>query len=670
MSFQPTQIPGGNLQVWLDAADVNGNGTQPAIGTNVSSWVDKSGNGRNFSQVNAGNQPLFTTYLSNPAVQFTGSSSQSLSNNYVQTGTGARNTFLVFADISTTANLYGNPVMFYMAEGSVSGPGVDWRTGFDGANEYLSIDIRSGAKTMRRTPNVTSMRTQPTLALWGAPESANVSSAFVFGNGTQFTTTVASINVTTSINTLNTPPTRVGGGQTGFATFALYELLHFNTNLPTLQRQQVEGYLAWKWGVQSSLPTTHPYYNFPPTSLTIQSGTQVNLVNSIVQPGTVLLPSSFAIPGRNLIFKDITGAFSTNSLTLTVNNANQRIESALTSTINSNRLGWTNLIAGNNNNWFTVGGTNINTINTSTLNAGAMSTPFISTGTVFLSTLGLVDQTWANSTNSIYVQSTFMYYQSQGRNTIISGSRQSFGGTFIITSGQFQPNRIAGLIAWLDATDPNTIIRTGNTVTTWIDKSGRRNNATVAAGTLTYNSFSLGGNPFLTIGTAAQIVFPTINFASGTRSVFAVVNVGATGSFYIFLSGVTVGASIQFYADIGGSLQYSKNGTTMLLVNSPPTFYNTTSILCGTNVSNGLFINGSQVTLNTNTPSAFTTGATNQYLGQTAGPNSAYNMGEFLMYDSAITLPGQQQQVEGYLAWKWGLVANLPASHPFKNSPP
>jgi hypothetical protein len=30
----------------------------------------------------------------------------------------------------------------------------------------------------------------------------------------------------------------------------------------------------------------------------------------------------------------------------------------------------------------------------------------------------------------------------------------------------------------------------------------------------------------------------------------------------------------------------------------------------------------------------------------------------------------QQQIVEGYLAWKWGLVANLPAGHPYKNNRP
>jgi hypothetical protein len=30
----------------------------------------------------------------------------------------------------------------------------------------------------------------------------------------------------------------------------------------------------------------------------------------------------------------------------------------------------------------------------------------------------------------------------------------------------------------------------------------------------------------------------------------------------------------------------------------------------------------------------------------------------------------QQERVEGYMAWKWGLVANLPVGHPYKNQPP
>jgi hypothetical protein len=39
----------------------------------------------------------------------------------------------------------------------------------------------------------------------------------------------------------------------------------YNVALSDTIRQQIEGYLADKWGLQRSLPTTHPYYNFPPS---------------------------------------------------------------------------------------------------------------------------------------------------------------------------------------------------------------------------------------------------------------------------------------------------------------------------------------------------------------------------------------------------------------------
>lgn len=36
----------------------------------------------------------------------------------------------------------------------------------------------------------------------------------------------------------------------------------------TDEREQIEGYLAWKWGIQSLLPATHTYLNSPPTITT------------------------------------------------------------------------------------------------------------------------------------------------------------------------------------------------------------------------------------------------------------------------------------------------------------------------------------------------------------------------------------------------------------------
>ena len=42
------------------------------------------------------------------------------------------------------------------------------------------------------------------------------------------------------------------------------EIVVFNTVLTTDNRQTLEGYLAWKWGVQATLPSTHPYYSSAP----------------------------------------------------------------------------------------------------------------------------------------------------------------------------------------------------------------------------------------------------------------------------------------------------------------------------------------------------------------------------------------------------------------------
>jgi len=71
----------------------------------------------------------------------------------------------------------------------------------------------------------------------GALPSANNSTWFLFGDAR------VSINVVTDEN--------------------IYEYLGFNTELTRTQQQSVEGYLATKWGLQSSLSNGHPYKTVP-----------------------------------------------------------------------------------------------------------------------------------------------------------------------------------------------------------------------------------------------------------------------------------------------------------------------------------------------------------------------------------------------------------------------
>jgi hypothetical protein len=43
------------------------------------------------------------------------------------------------------------------------------------------------------------------------------------------------------------------------------EVVYTNTALSTTDRERLEGYFAWKWGLEASLPAGHPFRNTPPT---------------------------------------------------------------------------------------------------------------------------------------------------------------------------------------------------------------------------------------------------------------------------------------------------------------------------------------------------------------------------------------------------------------------
>jgi hypothetical protein len=48
--------------------------------------------------------------------------------------------------------------------------------------------------------------------------------------------------------------------------------------LSTTDRQKVEGYLAWKWGIQTSLPSSHPYYSSAPYTTTTTAPTNTGYI--------------------------------------------------------------------------------------------------------------------------------------------------------------------------------------------------------------------------------------------------------------------------------------------------------------------------------------------------------------------------------------------------------
>jgi sugar lactone lactonase YvrE len=49
----------------------------------------------------------------------------------------------------------------------------------------------------------------------------------------------------------------------------IYEIIVYNTLLYSQSKFAIEGYLAWKWGIQSLLPKTHMYYNNAPSKFAL-----------------------------------------------------------------------------------------------------------------------------------------------------------------------------------------------------------------------------------------------------------------------------------------------------------------------------------------------------------------------------------------------------------------
>lgn len=287
--FTPNSIPYCSL--WLDAADTT---TITKSGTTVSAWRDKSGNSNHITTV--------------------GTITYSQTGPYVQT-TGGTTYFTAPVDIrkSTTNNL----TMFIVYK---------WLSYNSGANESLWGDDVGGGwnrvqllsfpiltqyayglsfgSTSSNTVNIPSLNTPNTL-LYCVQYSYNVSNgSYVFLNGTQ------QANFTEVAASPETSSTAIYFGQLGssnyYSTSAFNEILIYRGTIDNVQRQQIEGYLAWKWGLQSQLPVNHLYYYSSPYVVTPQLSIALsNLLSPITISGLGLWldaadSSTLSISGSNV----------------------------------------------------------------------------------------------------------------------------------------------------------------------------------------------------------------------------------------------------------------------------------------------------------------------------------------------------------------------------------
>jgi hypothetical protein len=234
--FTPKSITGCTL--WLDAAD-----TSTITGTSsVTAWRDKSGNGLIAGVNNSLALPSLITTNGKQAIQFLPTRALRL------TGFNYTTAWSVFCCMNTV-DLGGG--RFFISPFSTKNI-VMFSMGVGGGSKIWAVGLSGNDITGEHIENTMAENTNGTAGYYWFRDGGLVSS----------------VNAGNGVSASSSTPLGIGANESGdfnmTGTFNVYEILIYSSVLTTSQRQQVEGYLAWKWGLQRSLPSTHAYAKFSP----------------------------------------------------------------------------------------------------------------------------------------------------------------------------------------------------------------------------------------------------------------------------------------------------------------------------------------------------------------------------------------------------------------------
>jgi hypothetical protein len=244
--FVPTFFT--NCALWLDAADRT---SFVLSGSSVTTWNDKSGNGRNAANQNTAGVLVDGVQNQLSVLRLAGV------NNYAITYPSFPNTaYTVFTVqyLSTTTG-YGR-VLQNENNPAGSAPGLFIGVGSDGTSIATFTGPGSGWNDVDiNSPGRSNLTTWRIVTTW-----VSGSTLTPYVDGTAQANKVGTTRAFSNLNIgsyPNSPPIQAWNGDIG-------EIIIYSSALTTAQRQRVEGYLAWKWGLRANLPVAHPYYKFRP----------------------------------------------------------------------------------------------------------------------------------------------------------------------------------------------------------------------------------------------------------------------------------------------------------------------------------------------------------------------------------------------------------------------
>lgn len=253
----PTDFTGSpviNIEHWFDAAD---NATITASGTTLTTWSNKGERVRNVALTLSNAAPSSGTIT-------TGSVQQQNGLNLIGAGSG-----ILSADAQFNVN--AARTRFFVARPTVNQASTTVvflnQTGTANGRDTIVLDSANGGRPLEVAQNV-AIKTMTTNPL---PNQSNVLAMYSFQNGGLVATNriayngsnlPLSISVAAGSYLNSLVSTQIGSNAD------IGEWISYNADLSNTQSAQVEGYLAWKWGLQDSLPANHLYKLYRPITFT------------------------------------------------------------------------------------------------------------------------------------------------------------------------------------------------------------------------------------------------------------------------------------------------------------------------------------------------------------------------------------------------------------------
>jgi hypothetical protein len=228
---------------------------------------------------------------------------------------------------------------------------------------------------------------------------------------------------------------------------------------------------------------------------------------------------------------------------------------------------------------------------------------------------------------------------------------------------------------WLDAADATKVTVVSGRVSSWVDKSGNARNATQATVALRplYNTTALNSKPSVVFDSTDDFLTYNGAFLANTDyTVLAVVYRNDPETNAWFMGGQTAGVNANLQLGWDGPndkfrfSQYTNDVDTLgITYTSGQGLIAVARQAAATGKST--FFNGTAGTASAHAVplTAYTGSAIGRWFTNYFGGG----VSEVVITTTALSVP-DRQKLEGYLAWKWALEANLPVGHPYKISPP